>query len=118
MKAKEGGSQGKQGSEKPASLSSSAPASSSSAAAAAAAALSHQLPKENISFGNVAVDGKGLNQSKVKKVSTLNVQNARHDHHNYQQPPQYHPNYHNGDKSNPPPPHIMSRRDTIAGEVG
>jgi hypothetical protein len=27
------------------------------------------MPKENISFGNVAVDGKGLNESKVKKVS-------------------------------------------------
>jgi hypothetical protein len=63
LKAKEEGASGsKQRADK-------TPASPSALSTATAAAAAQQMPKENISFGNVAVDGKGLNDSKVKKVS-------------------------------------------------
>jgi hypothetical protein len=75
LKAKEGGGlHSKHSSDHSAPpLQSSSSSSAAAAAAAAAAALSQSLPKESISFGNVAVDGKGLNQSKVKKVMLLLV---------------------------------------------
>jgi uncharacterized OsmC-like protein len=64
LKAKEGGD--KPRGEKPAAASAAAAASSSSSAAAP-----KQLPKENISFGNVSVDGKGLNESKHKDKKVM-----------------------------------------------
>ncbi len=63
LKAKEGPSSDKPRGEKP--------ASAAAAAATVVAAAQPQMPKENISFGNVSVDGKGLNDSKHKDKKVM-----------------------------------------------